>query len=105
MADAAVVEETVKKLSTQKGVIGVIIVNADGVPVRSTLDRDVTTQYAALTAQMTRQAVRMVRDIAPDDELQYFRLRSKKYEIIVAPCYEQDQKLVMVVIQDPTVTT
>ena len=41
---ASEVEETLKRLVTHKGVIGTIVVNADGIPIKSTLDNHTTTQ-------------------------------------------------------------
>ena len=41
---ASEVEETLKRLVTHKGVIGTIVVKADGIPIKSTLDNHTTTQ-------------------------------------------------------------
>ena len=41
---ASEVEETLKRLVTHKGVIGTIVVNGDGIPIKSTLDSHTTTQ-------------------------------------------------------------
>ncbi len=52
---AAEVEETLKRLVAHKGVIGTIIVNSDGVPIKSTLDNHTTTQYSGLLNQLVDQ--------------------------------------------------
>lgn len=49
------VEETLKKLIAHKGVIGTIVVNNDGIPIKSTLDNHTTTQYAGLINQLVDQ--------------------------------------------------
>ena len=47
---ASEVEETLKRLVTHKGVIGTIVVNADGIPIKSTLDNHTTTQVSGTWA-------------------------------------------------------
>lgn len=39
LARQSEVEETLKRISSHKGVIGTVIVNNDGVPIRSNLER------------------------------------------------------------------
>lgn len=43
-SDLATVEETVKRLSSHKGVLGVLVINGDGVPIRSTLEHELSFQ-------------------------------------------------------------
>lgn len=91
MADVAAVEETVKRLSSHKGVVGIVIANGDGVPIRTTLDQELAVQYAALVSQLAIKARHMVRELAEDgtDDLQFLRVRSKKHEIMVAPGFDR----------------
>ena len=42
---ASEVEETLKRLVGHKGVIGTIVVNNEGGPIKSTLDNATTVQY------------------------------------------------------------
>ena len=81
MADLALVEETVKRLSSHKGVRGVLIVNAEGVPLRSTVEHELAVQYAALATQLAAKARSVVRELArePNDDLHSLRVRSKKH--------------------------
>ena len=51
------VEETLKRLVAHKGVIGTIVVNNDGIPIKSTLDNHTTTQYAGLINQLVDQVI------------------------------------------------
>ena len=44
MGDITMVEETLKRISSHKGILGVIIVNADGIPIRSTFENNVSVQ-------------------------------------------------------------
>ncbi|XP_074824915.1 dynein light chain roadblock-type 2 isoform X1 [Natator depressus] len=81
----AEVEETLKRIQAHKGVIGTIVVNAEGIPIRTTLDNSTTVQYAGLLHQLTMKARSTVRDIDPQNDLTFLRIRSKKHEIMVAP--------------------
>ena len=59
------VEETLKRLQAHKGVIGVVIVNQDGIPIRTTFDQAVTVQYAGLITQLCSKARSAVRELDP----------------------------------------
>ncbi|KAM6430103.1 dynein light chain roadblock-type 2-like [Liasis olivaceus] len=95
--NAAEVEETLKRIQSHKGVIGTIVVNAEGIPIRTTLDNSTTVQYAGLLHQLTMKAKSTVRDIDPQNDLTFLRIRSKKHEIMVAP----DKEYLLIVIQNP----
>ncbi|XP_064414293.1 dynein light chain roadblock-type 2 isoform X1 [Latimeria chalumnae] len=94
----AEVEETLKRIQSHKGVIGTIVVNAEGIPIRTTLDNSTTVQYAGLLHQLTMKARSTVRDIDPQNDLTFLRIRSKKHEIMVAP----DKEYLLIVIQNPS---
>ncbi|KAG5836325.1 dynein light chain roadblock-type 1 [Anguilla rostrata] len=94
----AEVEETLKRIQTQKGVQGIIIVNAEGIPIKTTLDNSSTVQYAGLIHQLVMKARSTVRDIDPQNDLTFLRIRSKKNEIMIAP----DKDYFLIVIQNPT---
>jgi len=102
MAELAAVEETFKRLQSHKGVIGVIIINSDGIAIRSTLDNDLTVQYAALMSQFTVKARGVVKNLDAENELKFVRIRSKKHEIMIAPEFEKTREYYLVVVQDPS---
>jgi len=91
------IEETLKRLQSHKGVKGVLIMNSDGVTIRSNLPADETENYATLVSQLAMKAAGVVRTLDDSDELAFLRIRSKKHEIMIAP----DKDYVLVVIQDP----
>ncbi|KXS21239.1 roadblock-type dynein light chain [Gonapodya prolifera JEL478] len=91
------VEETIKRLSSHKGVEGIVIVNSEGIPIRSTIDNNLTIQYSALITQLAAKAKSVVRDLDPQNDLTFLRLRTKKHEIMVAP----DKEYILIVIQNP----
>ncbi|CAH3042400.1 unnamed protein product [Pocillopora meandrina] len=92
------VEESLKRIQSHKGVLGIIVVNSEGIPIRTTMDNSTTVQYAGLFHQLTSKARNTVRDIDPQNDLMFLRVRSKKHEILVAP----DKEYLMIVIQDPS---
>ena len=49
------------------------------------MDNSTTIQYAGLLHQLTAKARSVVRDIDPQNDLTFLRIRSKKHEIMVAP--------------------
>uniref|UniRef100_A0A8C6VE67 Dynein light chain roadblock-type 1 n=1 Tax=Naja naja TaxID=35670 RepID=A0A8C6VE67_NAJNA len=83
----AEVEETLKRIQSQKGVQGIIIVNSEGIPIKSTMDNSSTVQYAGLMHNLIMKARGTVRDIDPQNDLTFLRIRSKKNEIMVAPVW------------------
>ena len=56
-----------------------------GIPIRTTLDNSTTVQYSGLIHQLSQKAKSTVRDIDPQNDLTFLRIRSKKNEIMVAP--------------------
>lgn len=63
MSEISAVEETVKRLSSHKGVLGVLIISSEGIPVNSTLDPTLSVQYAALACQLSSTARRAVKEL------------------------------------------
>eukprot|EP01006_Ploeotia_vitrea_P060261 TRINITY_DN75591_c0_g1_i1.p1 TRINITY_DN75591_c0_g1~~TRINITY_DN75591_c0_g1_i1.p1 ORF type:complete len:108 (-),score=12.63 TRINITY_DN75591_c0_g1_i1:158-460(-) len=95
------IEDIVKRINTHKGVKGLIIVNAEGIPIRDSFDeqdRLLTIQYAALISQMVQKARAAVKELDNTNDLVFLRIRSKKHEILVAP----DKDYILIVIQDPS---
>ncbi len=101
MADIAAVEETFKRVQSHKGVLGVLVVNADGIAIRSTFDNDTTVAYASLVSFFTVKARGLVKQLDMENELKFVRVRSKKHEIMIAPEFEPGHEYYLVVVQDP----
>merc|ERR1712119_64454 len=94
---AAEVEDMFKKMTMHKGVKGLLIINAEGIPIRSTLDNALQVQYAALIHGFFLQSKNTIREINPQDTLDCIRLRSFKHEIMVFP----SQDYLLICIQEP----
>ncbi|CAI8016203.1 Dynein light chain roadblock-type 2 [Geodia barretti] len=91
------VEESLKRIQSHPGVVGVVIVNQDGIPIRTTMDNATTVQYAGLLHSLAAKTKTTVRDLDPSNELMFLRIRTNKHEIMVAP----DKEYLLIVIQDP----
>ena len=85
---------------SHKGVTGVIVVNQEGIPIRTNLDNTTTVQYAGLIHAVANKAKSTVRDLDPTNDLTFLRMRTTKHEIMVAP----DKDYLLIVIQDPSQT-
>lgn len=95
---ASEVEETLKRIRSHRGVEGILIVNNDGVSLKSTLSAELTTQYASLFAQLASKARNVIRTLDATNDLTFLRVRSNKHEIMVAP----DKDYLLIVIQNPS---
>ncbi|KAM6936915.1 dynein light chain roadblock-type 2-like [Xenentodon cancila] len=91
------VEDTLKRIEANKSVIGTIVVNAKGIPIRSTLDKSMSIHYTRGLCHLAIMARSMVRDIDPQNDLTVLRIRTKKHEIMVAP----ENNCLLIVIQTP----
>merc|ERR1711946_89767 len=76
------IEETLKRIQSHKGVVGVVVINNEGIPIKSTLDNATTVQYAGLISQLADKAGSVVRELDPTNDLTFFRIRTKKHEIM-----------------------
>jgi len=101
LPQAAEIEETIKRIASHKGVEGIVIFNYEGVALKSTMSRELTTQYAGLFVQLILKARGVVRSIDAENDLLFLRVRTKKHEVLVAP----DSAYVLLVVQDPDAHT
>lgn len=77
MSQSSEVEETLRRLQSHKGVRGALIMDSQGVPIRSTLPAEETETYCALVSQLSLKAAGVVRSLDDSDELAFLRVRSK----------------------------
>lgn len=88
------VEQTIKRIDAHPGVIGSIITNAEGVAIRSTMDNTTTQLYLANCRSLAQMARCSIRDLDPLNDLKFLRVRSRKFEIMIAP--ENDYSLIVI---------
>ena len=96
----AEVEERIARIKNHTGVKGLLIVDETGKFLRSTMSANnndsAPRQYAQKVTELTKKARSVIRDINPLNDLTFFRVRSKKQEIMIAP----DKNLYLIVIQE-----
>ena len=99
MSQVGAVDEALNRMASKPGVVGVLVVNADGIPIKSTFStqRAVELQYAGLISTLVQSAIRTVAALDGADELVSLRLRSEKHEIVASP----ENGAVLVVVQEP----
>lgn len=88
------VEETLNRINTHLGVLGVMIVNQKGVAIRSTMPQNETIEYGSLISQFYTKALSTIKSLHPEEEITFVRIRSKKHEIMIAP----DREFTMIVL-------
>ena len=90
------VEETLNRINTHQGVLGVLIVNDKGIAIRSTMGTDETIDTGSLIMNFQNTAIAAIKKVHPDEEIVFIRIRSKQHEIMIAP----DKEYTMIVIQE-----
>ncbi|KAA1068704.1 hypothetical protein PGT21_015304 [Puccinia graminis f. sp. tritici] len=105
MAGPPEVESTIQRLSEHRNVRGVIILNRDGVVIRSSgpvfQGSDgviVLRRYASEARKIVDAVGSSVDRMELDDQLRFLRIRTQQHELLITP----DSKFTLVVIQDPT---
>jgi len=90
-------DDIIKRIQQQPGVSGTLILNNDGIPIRTTLDNATAIQYASHVHALTSKARSSVREMDPSNDVVFIRVRTKKDELMIAP----DKDYVMAVLQNP----
>ena len=91
------VEDTLKRINSHPGVLGLIVLNPQGIAIKTTMDTATTQLYAHNFQHLTTLARSCIRDLDPLNDLTFLRVRSRKHEIMVAPSGEYS----LIVIQNP----
>ncbi|CAI5440644.1 unnamed protein product [Caenorhabditis angaria] len=89
-------EETIRRLQSEKGVSGIIVVDVAGRVIHTTMDNDATQLHAAFLQQLTEKTKTTIRELDSSNDLTFLRLRTKKNEIMIAP----DKDNVILVVKD-----
>jgi dynein light chain roadblock-type len=83
--DTSIILPTLERLENDPTVIGVMVVGNDGYPIRSSLDSATTINYLENFSSLIELARYTVRNLDPTDELNFLRMRTSDYEIMIAP--------------------
>ncbi len=66
MQAATEVDDTIKRIASHKGVEGIVVCNTEGVPLKSTLSKELTGKYSGLFVQLITKARSLVRTVDPE---------------------------------------
>ena len=94
LIDGKSINAIVKRFSTMEGVRGVIVCDADGLPIQSDLDTETTEATAAYITSLIGRA-RNTADALKEGELKFVRLETSKGEVMIAP----EQGLILIVLK------
>ena len=83
--DTNIIVPTLERLENDPSVIGVMVVGNDGYPIRSSLDGATTINYLENFGSLIELARYTVRNLDPTDELNFLRMRTSDYEVMIAP--------------------
>ena len=91
------VEETIERIKVQAGVEGYVICNKQGQVLRRypTMTQEDAEVYAESMIKLAYQSRSAVRDLDPQNELRYVRIRARKHEIMLA----YDVQFIVIIIQ------
>lgn len=106
-------ETTIERIQGRDGVSGFVICGSEKVDEAGEthfeihrkgqgMSKEAAQEYADRFSQLTSLARGVVRDLDPQNELLYFRIRAKKQEILCAPKYKEtgEVKYHIVAVQD-----
>lgn len=99
--DISAIEEMVQRLTTYKGVQGVIISNQEGIPIRSTVSNTTdASNLANLSARIFHQGgVHMKHSVGQESLVESMRIRSSTSEIIIMSSTSGEYPILFTVIQ------
>mmetsp|Transcript_63867 Transcript_63867/g.74275 ORF Transcript_63867/g.74275 Transcript_63867/m.74275 type:complete len:106 (+) Transcript_63867:30-347(+) len=92
------VEETIGRIKTHGSVEGLIIVNNEENIIRNTLGperKELSETIVRTIPPLAKKARSVIRDLDPNNNLTFLRMRSKNIEIMVAP----DESYMLIVVQ------
>ena len=91
--DTNIIIPTLERLENDPSVIGVMVVGNDGYPIRSSLNSAATINYLENFGSLIELARYTVRNLDPTDELDFLRMRTSDYEVMIAP--EKEYSLIV----------
>ena len=86
--------DIMKRILSHENVIGLIILNQEGLLLKSTMENDETLQYVTHINGLTESMVRGIKQLDPQNEVVVLRINTKTTEIMIVP--EPDYKLIVV---------
>lgn len=94
---ASELDETIKRLNAHKGVEKIVIINSEGIPIRTspaTMEHMTAVQYPALLQPLVTKSKQMIKFLDATNDFMNLRIHSAKNEILVFP--DRDYTLIVV---------
>lgn len=89
------VDKILRRIQAHPNVVALMLTNRDGQALRTNMDITTTKNYSLLYGNLIEMAHSAVRELDPQNKLQFIRVRNKQHEIIVAPTGD----LTLIVVQ------
>ncbi|XP_063717992.1 dynein light chain roadblock-type 1-like isoform X2 [Symsagittifera roscoffensis] len=67
-----------ERIKNHPGVLGIMVVNAQGYPIKSSMDNPTTMRYIESLGGVLYSANNLVRDLEPENEMQNIRISAEK---------------------------
>ncbi|CAL8130662.1 unnamed protein product [Orchesella dallaii] len=77
-------EEAVKRLNMSKGVYGVLVTTEEWTVIETTFDHHLTHYWKKQMRFVEQLGTAVIRDPDPKNELQFLRIQTRKYEILLS---------------------
>ena len=90
-----ITEQKFQELTSAKNVIGVIVLNADGAPIKTSLDQQNTTTYSEMVYNLVKKTRELIQVADATNDTKFLRLTTKRNEIMISP----DAQYTLIVIQ------
>ena len=95
---SAEIDALMKGLGNLTGVIGTMVMNSNGLPIRTTFRDEQAVHYAGLISELLRKSKSCVEPLL-GGQVDVIRIRSHKNEIIITPS-DTKSDLILIVVQD-----
>ena len=82
---AAELDEKFKEISQQKNVLGALVMTSQGAPIRTSMDQASTALYANMVNRLMTTCKDLIQESDNSNDAKFFRLTTKKYELMVSP--------------------
>ena len=80
-----ITEQKFQEIASAKNVIGVIVLNNEGAPIKTSLDQQNTTTYSELAYNLMKQTRELIQVADATNDTKFMRLTTKRNEIMICP--------------------
>lgn len=74
-----------KILSSNKDVVGGLVMNEEGAIIKTSMDNKNAEKYANAVHEIVKTARTLFREVDPNDDITFIRFSLKKFNVMIAP--------------------